>query len=275
MGKGKFLNKILIPIVGVGSVASMVALFSSGGLRERQSVFDGPEVQVRLTKGWWEEKWSLNQTGWRKREYNFDKILKSANIKKSELKGKKILVTLCGDCPVVADFAKAGALVTAIDYSATAIEGLKTIIPSNSTSVTVVNDDWLAVDLKDTFDIIFDRAGLTSVDPVQRDLYIKRLENASEVGSIVVLDAVVRSPNYYQKKRGFPPPSNTTYAPWIKAPNVVCGPPHHLPPAVLEDLFHEKKWNIAFSKDMEESIMSELKDESIHVAHYLAVLTRI
>eukprot|EP01060_Flectonema_neradi_P008898 TRINITY_DN16365_c0_g1_i1.p1 TRINITY_DN16365_c0_g1~~TRINITY_DN16365_c0_g1_i1.p1 ORF type:complete len:274 (+),score=51.11 TRINITY_DN16365_c0_g1_i1:65-886(+) len=269
----RVLGKLAFPVCGIGMFGSLIGTYYSGGIKERQSVFDGPETHIRLTQGWWEEKWSLGQTGWKKTEYDFDGLLKRANLKKSEMKGKKILVTLCGDCQLVSDLSKSGALVTAIDFSPTAIQSLKAKLPADS-NVEVLEQDWLTSGLGQKYDMIFDKAGLTSVDPIHQQQYIKQLEKVTSPGSKVVLDLIVRSKTYSGGRRGNAPPSNVEYAPWIRAPNVVCGPPFHFPPTAVEEQFSHDAWDIAFTADMEDSIVEKLSDKSVHLVHYLSVLTR-
>ena len=266
-------------------------------------MFDGPETNTRLSAGWWEEKWDIAQTGWRREENNAGTTLFADNLAlvertlNTKLTGtdRKALVPLCGDSSVVTFLAQKGYEVVAIDFAETAVKKLRAKIAAEPEAVqkriTVVEGDLFDFDLPEgeaKFDFIYDKSAFVQIDPARRLAYAEKLRSLTTDTATCYLQGVMRSP-LFKSKRGAQPPSKTDYAPWLKIPNIEVGPPHHLPASEVANFFVEGKkggggaeggeeaivgWKVHIDRPSMEALLEKLSDDTQSHGHFKAVLSR-
>ena len=262
-----------------------------GGDEWRSKVRDGPEVPHRLSVSWWEEKWDMKQTSWKRAEAG-DLLPFPSNVawlekstgKKVLVKGRRAFVPLCGDSKVVVWLAKQGLEVTALEGAPLALTSLRAKVAEEPADVqariTIVDEDlfeWGKVErpAPEAFDFVYDRGSFVAIDPARRKEYTGIIERVTHAGSLCYLEGIMRSPIYKGKQVGAQPPSCHEHAPWLKVPNMACGPPHNTPASKLQDFYGADAWEVKVDEDSMKALLDRLSDPQMAHGHYRTSLSRI
>eukprot|EP01064_Diplonema_japonicum_P011274 TRINITY_DN1853_c0_g1_i8.p1 TRINITY_DN1853_c0_g1~~TRINITY_DN1853_c0_g1_i8.p1 ORF type:complete len:271 (+),score=79.16 TRINITY_DN1853_c0_g1_i8:28-813(+) len=239
------INKVF-PVVFGGSLVGAVAMSYGGGHEERARVFDGPELERRLSIGWWDEKWSLGQTSWKRCEaatvLPFAANLASVQqtLKTNPLKeNNHAFVPLCGDSKVVPYLAMKGMKVTCVEGSPIALNRLRSEIakiPEEAQKrITIIEDDLFKAELPaESVDFIYDTGSLVAIDPSMREEYFNVIQKVSKPGAKCFLEVIYR------------------------ASDITEGPPHHITLDMVKELY--QGWSVGMEENAVEKAKQELAD---------------
>eukprot|EP01062_Namystynia_karyoxenos_P060127 TRINITY_DN5160_c1_g1_i1.p2 TRINITY_DN5160_c1_g1~~TRINITY_DN5160_c1_g1_i1.p2 ORF type:complete len:294 (+),score=72.23 TRINITY_DN5160_c1_g1_i1:77-958(+) len=259
-----------------------------GGEAGKRAVLRAPGENERLSPGWWEERWSGGQTAWKRGddEAAWQKALKFCEDElhlpaaplSAPAQGARALVPLCGDSGVVSFLARQGYSVTAVDWSRIALDRLRQSLagldPAAAARVRIVQDDFLRAALPEGgFDLVYDRRGLCSVDPVQQGAYAAAVAAATRAdGGVVYVEGRYRPESYSGKQQGGLPPSAVPVTRHVRVPNRDCGPPYHCPPSLLRSLFPGDSWEV--TAPASDAAVPGAEQDTAHVPYPAALRRR-
>eukprot|EP01059_Diplonema_ambulator_P001518 TRINITY_DN1128_c0_g1_i3.p1 TRINITY_DN1128_c0_g1~~TRINITY_DN1128_c0_g1_i3.p1 ORF type:complete len:265 (+),score=82.02 TRINITY_DN1128_c0_g1_i3:81-875(+) len=256
----------VFPVVFGGSLLGVAYKSWGGGHEERAKVYDGIETDERLSINWWDDKWSLRQTSWRRGEATDPQKTFDGNIEvvrklletEPVVKNGKAFVPLCGDSKVVPYLAAKGMSVVCVEGSENALKRLREEIATHPQAVqdriTVIEGDFFTASLPEAdIDFIYDRGSLVAIDPARRGEYFAAIQKVSKPGTICYLEGIMRNPAIDG--------------------NLQTGPPHHLPLETVTDLY--KGWNLATVPDHEEGVKAQLVSDEVPHGFYPIAMAKI
>ncbi|KAG8342177.1 hypothetical protein TRVL_06991 [Trypanosoma vivax] len=193
-----------------------------------------PTSMPRTSVVWWENEWRKGNPLWRAGESDADfyrgpfefvlevtgrKMHDAAAFKlphQSGGKAPRALVPLCGDSPIIAELARRGFEVDAVDASETAMRTctLRTERLLHRDAYSRVHLHWrdfFAPELwQDSlagvkFDLIYERQGMTSLNRDQRDDYVALLKRALADDGVIYVEGIFRTGRVSGNKVQGPP----------------------------------------------------------------------
>lgn len=162
----------------------------------------------------WEEKYQQNETGWERGHINpafhhWDQF--------EYMTPGRVLIPGCGRSPEVAEFAKFGWQVTAVDMAASAIVYQHNACAEQTNKVTLIETDLLNWQPSELFDLVYEQTCLCALAP---ELWAK----------------------YEACLASWVKPGGTVAALFMQTGNA-GGPPYHCDLDAMAALFHNDHWD--------------------------------
>ncbi len=192
-----------------------------------------PDLMPILGTQYWMNEWRKGAVAWRRGEHgvkdffaeNFvwakkctgkDLWKPSTWFKKTaDQKAPRAFVPLCGDSPMVGELAKMNYEVDAVDVSDCAIrslvERIGELVPVPAMkNIHLHLDDFFGAEFwrkmgATKFDLIYDRQGITAVNPRDRADYAFLLRRALKPDGVIVIEGAFRTPHVAGNKFKGPP----------------------------------------------------------------------
>ncbi len=162
----------------------------------------------------WEEKYQQNETGWERGHINpafhhWDQF--------EHMTPGRVLIPGCGRSPEVAEFAKLGWQVTAVDMAASAIAYQHNACAEQTNKVTLIETDLLNWQPSELFDLVYEQTCLCALAP---ELWAE----------------------YEACLASWVKPGGTVAALFMQTGNA-GGPPYHCDLDAMAALFHNDHWD--------------------------------
>ncbi len=173
------------------------------------------------TTEFWQKRFEKKETGW-DRGVTSPQLL--AWLESGELQPCRIAVPGCGSGWEVAELARRGFEVVAIDYTLAAIERTQTLLFAQGLNAEVLQEDVLSYQPDVPFDAIYEQTCLCAIHPDHWFQYAKQLQSwLNPEGHLWVM--------FMQMLR---PPATEQ--------GLIVGPPYHCDINAMRTLFTDASW---------------------------------